>query len=251
MTQANESTFTHLRRASLGDQVFEAIRNAIIRRDLVPGTLYSVSAVSEQLGVSRTPVREALLQLATNGVVQFEPNRGVRILPVTTKDVEEIYNLRLLLEVPSAFRAASIIDDEGVSRLTEIFREMERCAEVDDEAGFQAQDLRFHRLILTIGGNDRIVEAVNVSRSQMHAKGLSTTPSRPLREVLQPHRRLFDAVVAREPDRAASAAQQHLTSTMRILVQQSLDDSDQYQSPFNGWLERVEWMLETHPPQPE
>lgn len=247
MTQNNGTNFTHLKRASLGDQVFEAIRDAIIRKELVPGTLYSVSAISEQLGVSRTPVREALLQLATNGVVRFEPNRGVRILQVTTKDIEEIYKLRLLLEVPCAFQAASTIDDEGIARLTEIFTEMERCAKDDDESGFQANDLIFHGLILTISGNDRIVEAVNVSRSQMHAKGLSTTPSRPLIEVLEPHRKLFEAIVARDPAAAGAAAQEHLTSTMRILVEQSLERPEGYELPLTEWFDRVAWMLKEYP----
>ena len=131
--------------------------------------------------------------------------------------------------------------------LKDIFSEMEKCAQADDKAGFEAHDLSFHNLILTIGGNDRIVEAVNVSRSQMYAKCLSTTPTRPLEGVLEPHRRLFNAVVAGDSAAAATAAQMHLIQTLRILVEQSTTTEQNYVVPFSEWFERIEWMLTEYP----
>ncbi|MGO3147891.1 MAG: GntR family transcriptional regulator [Leucobacter sp.] len=227
---------------SLGDRVFEAVRDAISRKELVPGTLYSVAAISEQMGVSRTPVREALLQLAAHSVVRFEPNRGVRILQITIKDIEEIYNLRLLLEVPCAYQAALLIDDEGKQKLTAAFQAMESSLSTNDESMFQQNDLMFHMLILETGGNDRIVEAVKVTRAQMHARGLSTTPTRTLAAILDPHRKLYEAIMNHDPEAAALAAQKHLRSTLQILVQQSQEDEEtsRYEPGLNGWFERVE-----------
>lgn len=231
----------HLEHASLGDRVFDAVRDAIMRKELVPGTLYSVAAISEQLGVSRTPVREALLQLATNGVVRFEPNRGVRILQVTVQDIEEIYKLRLLLEVPCAFQAATDLDADGRQKLMTAFAEMTECVRTNDESRFQQNDLIFHNIILSSGGNDRIVEAVNVSRAQMHAKGLSTTPTRTLSAILERHRGIYDAIIAKDPVAAARAAQEHLLSTLTILVGQSQTDTAEpsYEPPMPGWLNHV------------
>ena len=226
---------------SLGDRVFEAVRDAIRRKELVPGTLYSVAAISEQMGVSRTPVREALLQLAAHGVVRFEPNRGVRILQVTIEDIEEIYNLRLLLEVPCAYQAAIDIDEAGKQKLQESFQGMESSLTANDEILFQQYDLVFHMVILEAGGNDRIVEAVKVTRAQMHARGLSTTPTRPLSAILEPHRRLFEAIMRHDPEAAATAAQSHLRSTLQILIDQSQEGAEEtgYRPGLGAWLERL------------
>ncbi|MGB3481770.1 MAG: GntR family transcriptional regulator [Mycobacterium sp.] len=231
------------------DRVSREIRDAIIRKELVPDKLYSVLAISEQLGVSRTPVREALLQLAANGVVRFEPNRGVRVLQVTIKDLEEIYKLRLLLEVPCAFQTASVISKAELSKLTKAFSAMQSCVAKNDEEAFEKHDLVFHDIILRVGGNDRIVEAVRVTRAQMHAKGLSTTPTRTLDAIYHPHSKIYDAIVDRDPVAAALATQEHLLSTLKILVDQSQEEktASSYEPSLSGWLRVVGAGLDSEP----
>lgn len=92
-------------RATLAQRAAEAIRAAVVDGRLAGGERYSVGSLAEQFGVSRTPVREALLLLEREGLVRFEPNRGVRILETTAHDLQEIFALRLLLEVPATRRA--------------------------------------------------------------------------------------------------------------------------------------------------
>ena len=86
---------------SLAEMVFEEVRSAIVTGQLEPGSRHSVVAIADQLGVSRTPVREALLQLASHGMVRFERNRGVLILKMSPQDIREIFEMRIMLEVPS------------------------------------------------------------------------------------------------------------------------------------------------------
>jgi DNA-binding GntR family transcriptional regulator len=207
--------------ASLTDRVFEQIRAGIISRELEPGSLYSVVDIAEQLGVSRTPVREALLQFAANGMVAFERSRGVRILKLSSTDIEEIYELRLLLEAPSARRAASNLTSAHRTALTKTFNAMRAATEAGDEPRFQRHDVRFHETILIAAGNQRVVQAVANTRSQMHALGLSTTPTRTLADILAVHQGIYEAVLSGDGDRAEQAVRAHLQDTRHLLVQQS------------------------------
>jgi DNA-binding GntR family transcriptional regulator len=212
--------------SSLTDQVFEEIRSGIISGELEPGSLYSVVDIAERLGVSRTPVREALLKFAANGMVAFERGRGVRILRLSIKDIEEIYALRLLLEAPSAHRAAANLSDRHRAELTKAFNAMRAAAEAGDERRFQRHDVVFHEAILKAAGNERVVQAVANTRSQMHALGLSTTQTRTLADILAVHERIYETVLSGDPDGAASAVRDHLLGTMQLLVQQSSDTHD-------------------------
>jgi DNA-binding GntR family transcriptional regulator len=109
-------------RESLNDRVYESIRDAIILGELAPGSLHSVYELAKILEVSRTPVREALVRLADQGMVRIERNRGARILQTSAHDLEEIYSIRLMLEVPATFRATQLITAGEVRRLRQALR---------------------------------------------------------------------------------------------------------------------------------
>jgi DNA-binding GntR family transcriptional regulator len=219
--------------ASLTERVAEQLRDAIRAGELTPGTLYSVVELAQELGVSRTPVREALLQLASNGMVRFERSRGVRILELSTKDIEEIYMLRLYLEAPAAFQAATSMSPEHRQTFTKAFAGMRAACDDGDERAFQRHDVVFHESVLRGAGNSRVMEAVAKVRSQMHSLGLSTTRTRTLADILAVHETIYDAVLARDAHAAAAAVQDHLLGTLRMLIQQSTGsaDADDYQPP--------------------
>jgi DNA-binding GntR family transcriptional regulator len=228
--------------ASLTDRVFEEIRAAIISGELAPGSLHSVVGIANQLGVSRTPVREALLQFAANGVVRFERSRGVRILELSVKDIEEIYALRTLLEVPAAYRAAVMMNDRQRTEMRKAFEAMRKASVHEDERAFQKHDLAFHETILRAAGNSRVQEAVAKTRSQMHALGLSTTRTRTLHDVLVVHEQILDRILAEDPEGAAAAAAAHLRGTLDLLVKQAnaLQSSDPAPADADEWQPHIE-----------
>lgn len=228
--------------SSLTDRVYEELRRAIVAGELRPGSLYSVVEISNQLGVSRTPVREALLRFAANGMVRFERSRGVRILEVSLDDIKEIYGLRLMLEVPSAYRAATAISEEDLAVMTEAFEGMRRACELGDEPLFQRHDPVFHEAILRGAGNQRVVDAVAKTRSQMHARGLSTTRTRSLDDILAVHEPIFRAVRDRDPVAAAEAVHAHLSGTMSLLLRQSGDGAAD-EAPPEAELPVLEYAL--------
>ena len=103
--------------STLAARAHDAIRAAIVDGRLAAGERYSVARLAERFGVSRTPVREALLLLERQGVVRFERNRGVRVLETSVHDLEEVFTLRLLLEVPATYRACALLTDDDLAAL--------------------------------------------------------------------------------------------------------------------------------------
>jgi len=189
---------------------------------LEPGALYSVAQLAEQLGVSRTPVREALLMLEREGRVRFERNRGVRILAPTAHDIAEVFELRLLLEVPTTATHGAEAD---LGALAAAFDAMSAAADAGDEAAFMDGDERFHAVILAASGNRRLVAAVAQLRDAVRGRGASTVGrSRGLPEILGEHRAIHEALQAGDAERAAAAMRYHLRRTGDLLAEQAIPD---------------------------
>jgi DNA-binding GntR family transcriptional regulator len=208
-------------RTTLAAHAREAVLAAIADGSLVPGARYSVATLADELGVSRTPVREALLMLEREGRVRFERNRGVRIIETSAHDIAEAFQLRLLLEVPATARAAGRLGTEGLDRLQGELEAMTACAAAADEARFMDHDQRFHDVILRAAGNARLAAVVAGVRDAVRGRGASTVGrSRDLGEILAEHEAILAALRAGKPKRAAKAMRAHLLSTGRLLVAQ-------------------------------
>ncbi|WP_433276220.1 GntR family transcriptional regulator [Pseudonocardia xinjiangensis] len=202
-------------------QVLDALRAAVITGELQPGTLHSVQTLATQLGVSRTPVREALIKLAQQGMVRFERNRGVRVLQTTLHDLEEVFALRLLLEVPATRRACRQIDEPGRRELRKLYQAMEKAARADDEYRMWEHDRRFHLVLLQASGNLRLAEYVDGLRDMVLRRGVSTAGlSRSLDDIVAEHRAVLDRVESGDGDGAAEAMRGHLLRTAELLIAQ-------------------------------
>lgn len=212
----------------LQDRVREALRTAIIDGRLVPGNLYSVQALADQFGVSRSPVREALIDLSQNGMVRFERNRGVRVLETSIHDLEEIFALRILLEVPATYRATRQLTPEAVASLQQELEAMRIAADADDERTMMHHDVRFHNALLVMSGNRRLAEYVERLRDLVTTKGTSTPGrSRTLHDICDEHEAILERVVARDANSAAAAMKRHLMNTGRLLLKQEGGRADE------------------------
>ena len=206
---APQTLAAHTRRAVLA---------AIADGRLESGGRYSVAQLAEQLGVSRTPVREALLVLEREGRVRFERNKGVRVLETTAADVAEVFELRLLLEVPATARACGIVETEALQAELDAMGEAARAG---DEAAFMDRDERFHELILLAAGNRRLAAIVAGLRDTVRGRGASTVGrSRSLDEIQAEHGAILDALIAGDADRAGAAMRYHLRRTGDLLAAQ-------------------------------
>ncbi|MFR9801641.1 GntR family transcriptional regulator [Pseudonocardia sp. RS010] len=207
--------------ASVNAQVLASLRAAVISGELAPGSLHSVQNLATQLGVSRTPVREALIKLAQQGMVRFERNRGVRILLTSLHDLEEVFALRLLLEPPAVRRAVTRLDGNHKRELRRMFAHMEKAARVDDEFTMFEHDRRFHRVLLEASGNARLAAFVDGLRDMVLRRGVSTArASRSLDDIVAEHRTILDLIEAGDAEGAAKAMREHVRHTAELLIAQ-------------------------------
>jgi DNA-binding GntR family transcriptional regulator len=204
---------------SLKQQVTEILRNTIAAGDLLPGSLHSVRELAERLGVSRTPVREALIDLSSRGMVRFERNHGVRILQTSIHDLDEIFEIRLLLEVPASRRAVDRLDEVGIRLLRSAFDAMERAAAAGDEPRMWRHDRAFHHTLLMLSGNRRLADYVDSLRDMVLLRGATTAGrTRTLMQIVDEHRDILDCIVKKDAAGAANALQAHIKHTAELLI---------------------------------
>ena len=203
-----------LRRTNLREEAVEVLRAAILGGELEPGSIHSAVGLAERLGVSPTPVREAMLDLANSGLVEVLPNRGFRVTVIDDQDLDEICELRMLLEVPAIALVIDRATDEGFGELYEPLNELELAARRNDVASFLLADRRFHLELLTLAGNRRLVEIIAGLRDQTRIIGLRSLADRgALQATAEEHRPILEALRARDAAGAKRLMTVHLEHT--------------------------------------
>jgi DNA-binding GntR family transcriptional regulator len=195
-----------------GEAVFERVRTAILNAELAPGAVMSQVALAEQLGVSRTPLREALRLLQGEGLVEAEPNRRVRVAPMTARDLEELYVLRVALEAESIRLSIPQMTPEDLAQLEGRMAEMAHYAEAKDYVRWTGPHREFHRELTNHVG--RRVSAA-LSRYFDHAERYRRLHigQGPSAWATAGHREILDACKAGDRDLGASLLVSHLART--------------------------------------
>lgn len=160
------SALGNITTSSLREQAARAIRTGIITGEVAPGDIYSVPALAARLGVSATPVREAMLDLVSEGLVTPVRNRGYRVVSLNRQDLEGILQIRLLLEVPSAGEVAVSHRDEDMPRFRALAERLPALADKGDFQAYLDADRDFHLGLLGLLGNPRLVDIVGRLRNQ-------------------------------------------------------------------------------------
>lgn len=167
-------------RASLTDDAYQAIRRRILDNVYPPGHQALESALAADLGISRTPVREALIRLANEGLVEVIPRHGMRVLPVSPLDMSEIYEVLAALESTAAeILARRKPGDAELKPLVDATRDMARSLKANDLDGWAAADERFHQGLVELTGNRTLIEAVARLDDRVHRARMFTLRLRP------------------------------------------------------------------------
>ncbi|HEX6327147.1 MAG TPA: GntR family transcriptional regulator [Jiangellaceae bacterium] len=161
------------KRTSLREHVADALRAAIVSGDMKPGEVYSAPTLAERFGVSATPVREAMLDLAKQGLIEVIPNKGFQVTLVTDAELDQLTEIRLLLEPPAAAKAALRASPNDIAELTRLAREVVDAARDGDLIRHVEADRTFHGRLLELGGNHRLVEIVYDLRDRTRLYGLA------------------------------------------------------------------------------
>jgi DNA-binding GntR family transcriptional regulator len=200
-----------LRAETLRSQAIRAIRAAIITGALAPGEVHSARELAATFGVSATPVREALLDLAGERLVEPVLNKGFRVVAFSDDDLRELVQLRIFVEVPAVGAVAGLLGREAKIELAALAAEIEHHAERGDLGGFLDADRRFHLRLLEPLRNIRLIELIGQWRDQTRLYGLS----RLVREgsllvSAREHRAILEAVADCRRHDAEELTRQHL-----------------------------------------
>jgi DNA-binding GntR family transcriptional regulator len=202
-------------RKKMTDWVWEELREAIIELRLRPGEPLREAALAEQLGVSKTPLREAFARLEQEGLVETTSFKGAVVTGYSERDLTEIYELRALLEGAAARSAAERLTDETRSALTDVVAASRELRDRGDIVGLAALLGDFDTIVYAQVTNERIRALVENLRAHLARIGKLTEaiPGR-VEASVEEHAAIVDAVLARDPDGAERLMRSHISSVL-------------------------------------
>jgi DNA-binding GntR family transcriptional regulator len=214
-------------RQSLREQIANVLRAAIVAGQMRPGVLYSVPTLAERFGVSATPVREAMLDLAKEGLVDSVRNKGFRVTELSDKDLDDITQLRALIEVPTVAQLAPVITEADVEALRPLAQAIVDSAAAGDLIRYLEDDRRFHLRLLALAGNPRLVDVVRYLRAQTRLYGLDQLVEQDrLTASAAEHLELLDALRAHDALWAEAVMRRHIGHVRGIWAAVPEDDGE-------------------------
>jgi DNA-binding GntR family transcriptional regulator len=204
--------------AAAPDSLVADLRAAILRGDYAPRQRLVEADICEQLGASRFTVRTALQELAGEGLVEIERNKGARVRAISIDDAIEITEVRMALESLAAARAAQRVSATQIKQLRRIGEQMRRAVQTAGLTRYSDLNAELHALVRDISGNATSTRVIEQLRAQMvrHQFALSLLPGRPAVSLVQ-HEKIIRAVTERDPKAAERAMREHLSSVIDTL----------------------------------
>jgi len=199
---------------SLREQVSVAVRSALVAGQMNPGQVYSVPTLATRFEVSATPVREALLDLTKEGLLEPVRNKGFRVVVLSEQQLDDVYRIREMLEVPSIADVMAIATRRDYATLRQSARKIVSCANESDLIGYLTADREFHLGMLGLTGNQRLVDIVGSLRSHVRLFGLTPlVASGQLGASAKEHTQLASLMAKGDVSGASTLMRRHLGHT--------------------------------------
>ena len=211
----------------LRELVFESLREAIISGQLSPGERMMEIQLAEEMGVSRTPVREAIRKLELEGLVVMIPRKGAYVSGLSLKDVADVFEIRGALEGLAAELAADRITDEELENLERYLVKISEDIEHGDLSRVVETDTDFHTLLYQASRNNRLSQIINNLREQIQ-RFRTTSLSLPgrMKTALEEHRKIVEAISSRDGELARKLAQEHIENAENSLMSMIRKDTN-------------------------
>lgn len=210
---------TSLAAPALYEQVAERLRARIFAHELAPGAWVDEQAIAAELGISRTPLREALKVLAAEGLVQLKPRRGCYVAALSEQDLDEIFPVMALLEGRCAQEATAKATEADLERLTAIHAALERHAASGDADRFFEANQQFHDALQELAGNRWLKQLIEETRQFIKlTRRDSLNLQGRLKQSLVEHRAILAAVQRRDTEAAGKLMHDHLLSGRAALA---------------------------------
>ncbi|MFH1060041.1 MAG: GntR family transcriptional regulator [Pseudomonadota bacterium] len=202
----------------LGDLAYQVIREMIAEHRFQPGARINVEELRKELGVSRTPVWEAINKLEQEGLVKNIPSRGVYMVELTLQDTLYLYQVREVLESMAAREASVRMDEETLARMAANLKMQETAVAARDLRAYTRLDYEFHAAVYGASGNPYLQETLQVIKNKMRPLGLSIHPL--LEELYSHHLELFAALKSRDPDASEKAFKTHNKFIVEYIIKE-------------------------------
>lgn len=211
----------------MGSHVFEVLRQAIIQLKLKPGNAVSETEIARQLGVSRQPVREAIIKLADAGLVEVRPQRGTYVLLISKREVETARFLREAIEVAIARKAAETVGAASASELRACIARQKITEESGVYTEFMRLDEQFHQTIARLADCESAWKVLEGLKAQMdRVRFLSIPMATPVPTLIGQHEVIAEAIISGDADRTEDAVRVHLREILKSLPRLAADYPD-------------------------
>ena len=208
---------------SLAKMAYEAIRKSILSGQWKIGELYNEKAIAADLGISRTPVREALLELASQDLIIFLPRRGLMVNRFTRRDVDEIFELRKAIELAAVEKITVTSPPFDLFEIEESLLSQRKAVKQKDYLAFMEADRLFHTRFSELTNNRRVIAILENIRDMIHVMGVKALAleGRAI-EVIEEHQTIFEAVKKGNIEEARRSMAYHLEQSKEAVVESEL-----------------------------
>jgi len=196
---------------SMQEVAFQAIKKAIMRKELIPGSIYSEQVVAKEMGMSKTPVHQALLDLENKGFVTLLPRKGFKVNVLSAENISNMFELRRALERAVILKITPRLTAESIQDLEKIIEDIKQTI---DPIDFQKHDRAFHRYLASLSNNTYIINALNTVWDLSDWVGASILRKRGVYDqAAKEHRAIYEFLTVGKSEKAAAAMERHLSST--------------------------------------
>ena len=195
----------------LRDVVFNTLRQAILTGELKPGERLMEIHLADRLGVSRTPIREAIRKLELEGLVVMIPRKGAQVAKITEKNLKDVLEVRRALDTLAVRLACKRMDETYKKQLREACDEFAKVVKCSNTKDITEADVRFHDIINQSTGNDRLIQLVNNLAEQMYRYRLEYIKDAAYhKRLVDEHEEIYNAIMEQDEERAAKAVVVHI-----------------------------------------
>ena len=205
----------------LRDVVFNTLRRAILTGELKPGERLMEIHLANRLGVSRTPIREAIRKLELEGLVTMIPRRGAEVAQITEKSLQDVLEVRRALDALCAELACDRITNEGKAALERACDQFEKATKTGDVVTIAEADVALHDIIVQATGNQRLIQLINNLSEQMYRYRFEYIKDETGHEnLVNEHRMIYESIMNGDREKAAAAARLHIDNQEQSIIRQ-------------------------------
>jgi len=209
---------------SLKEMAFQSLKAAILSNKLEPGEIYNEQTLAKELGISKTPVREALLDLVTKGFITLLPRRGVQVNVLTEKDIKDLYDVRIALETAIVRLIIPKLTEEALKKIETIHKKEQTAIKTDDRLGYLQIDREFHLYLANLTENRYMATSLENIRDLIDWMGFKALMRKArMKEVKEEHKRIIEKLRKRDSKGVEHLMEEHIRITEKNVLQRFRD----------------------------